>query len=29
MLLLTIVGFAFRGPNWSWVWPWQDWHGKF
>lgn len=29
MLLLTIVGFAFRGPNWGWVWPWQDWHGKF
>lgn len=25
---LTIVGFAFRGPNWSWVWPWQEWHGE-
>ena len=27
-LLLTIVGFAFRGPNWGWVWPWQEWHGE-
>lgn len=25
---LTIVGFAFRGPNWSWVWPWDDWYGE-
>ena len=25
---LTIVGFAFRGPNWGWVWPWQEWHGE-
>jgi len=29
MLILTIIGFAFRGPNWGWVWPWEDWHGKF
>jgi len=28
-VILTIVGFAFRGPNWGWVWPWQEWHGKF
>lgn len=27
-ITLTIVGFAFRGPNWSWVWPWQEWHGE-
>lgn len=27
-ILLTIVGFAFRGPSWSWVWPWQEWHGE-
>ena len=26
--LLTLVGFMFRGPNWSWVWPWQEWHGE-
>lgn len=26
---LTIVGFAFRGPNWGWVWPWIEWHGEF
>lgn len=25
---LTLVGFAFRGPNWSWVWPWESWHGE-
>jgi quinol---cytochrome c reductase cytochrome c subunit, bacillus type len=24
---LTLIGFAFRGPDWSWVWPWQDWYG--
>lgn len=29
MIILTIVGFAFRGPNWGWVWPWQEWHGEF
>lgn len=22
-LLLTIVGALFRGPEWSWVWPWE------
>jgi len=27
-LILTIVGFAFRGPNWGWVWPWEEWHGE-
>ncbi len=27
-IALTVVGFAFRGPNWSWVWPWQEWHGE-
>jgi quinol-cytochrome oxidoreductase complex cytochrome b subunit len=26
-IVLTLVGFAFRGPNWSWVWPWESWHG--
>ena len=28
-IILTIIGFAFRGPNWGWVWPWQEWHGEF
>ncbi len=28
-VILTLIGFAFRGPNWSWVWPWQEWHGEF
>ncbi len=27
-LMLTIIGFAFRGPNWGWVWPWDEWHGE-
>jgi len=27
-IILTIVGFAFRGPNWGWVWPWNEWHGE-
>ncbi|MDX1621444.1 MAG: hypothetical protein R3320_10665 [Nitriliruptorales bacterium] len=27
-IALTIIGFAFRGPNWSWVWPWEEWHGE-
>ncbi len=27
-ILLTIVGFAFRGPNWAWVWPWNEWYGE-
>ncbi len=27
-IALTLVGFAFRGPNWGWVWPWQEWHGE-
>lgn len=25
---LTLIGFMFRGPNWGWVWPWQEWHGE-
>ena len=25
---LTLIGFAFRGPNWAWVWPWNEWHGE-
>lgn len=25
--LLTIIGTFFRGPGWSWVWPWQDFRG--
>lgn len=27
MIILTLIGFAFRGPNWGWVWPWKDWYG--
>ncbi len=27
-IVLTVIGFAFRGPNWSWVWPWQEWYGE-
>ena len=27
-ILLTLVGFMFRGPNWGWVWPWEEWHGE-
>ena len=27
-IVLTIIGFAFRGPNWGWVWPWIEWHGE-
>lgn len=27
-IILTIIGFAFRGPNWAWVWPWVEWHGE-
>ena len=27
-IVLTIIGFAFRGPNWGWVWPWSEWHGE-
>ncbi len=26
--VLTLIGFAFRGANWDWVWPWQEWHGE-
>ena len=28
-VVLTLIGFAFRGPNWGWVWPWEEWHGVF
>ena len=27
-IALTLIGFAFRGPNWSWVWPWDGWYGE-
>jgi menaquinol-cytochrome c reductase cytochrome b/c subunit len=27
-IILTLIGFAFRGPNWDWVWPWNEWHGE-
>lgn len=27
-ILLTVIGFAFRGPNWGWVWPWLEWYGE-
>ena len=27
-IALTLVGFAFRGANWGWVWPWVEWHGE-
>ncbi len=27
-VVLTLIGFAFRGPDWSWVWPWQNWYGE-
>lgn len=27
-VVLTLIGFAFRGANWEWVWPWQEWHGE-
>jgi quinol-cytochrome oxidoreductase complex cytochrome b subunit len=27
-ILLTLIGFAFRGENWGWVWPWDEWHGE-
>jgi menaquinol-cytochrome c reductase cytochrome b/c subunit len=27
-IVLTVIGFAFRGPNWGWVWPWIEWHGE-
>jgi hypothetical protein len=22
--ILTLIGTFFRGPGWSWVWPWED-----
>ncbi len=27
-IVVTIIGFAFRGPDWSWVWPWKEWYGE-
>jgi menaquinol-cytochrome c reductase cytochrome b/c subunit len=28
-IVLTVVGFAFRGPDWEWVVPWRDgWYGE-
>lgn len=27
-IVLTLVGFAFRGANWDWIWPWVEWHGE-
>ncbi len=27
-VVLTLIGFAFRGPNWGWIWPWEEWHGE-
>jgi len=27
-VILTLIGFAFRGANWEWVWPWVEWHGE-
>jgi quinol-cytochrome oxidoreductase complex cytochrome b subunit len=27
-IVLTLIGFAFRGANWGWVWPWEEWHGE-
>ena len=25
-IVLTIIGTYFRGPYWSWVWPWEETH---
>lgn len=27
-VVLTLIGFAFRGPDWAWVWPWDEWYGE-
>lgn len=27
-VVLTLIGFMFRGPSWGWVWPWEEWHGE-
>ena len=24
LVVLTAIGTFFRGPGWSWVWPWQE-----
>ena len=23
-VIYTVIGLYFRGPNWAWIWPWQD-----
>jgi hypothetical protein len=23
LVVLTVTGTLFRGPNWAWVWPWR------
>ncbi len=28
-LLLTVIGTFFRGPAWSWAWPWQHFYAEF
>ena len=27
-IVLTLIGFMFRGPDWGWVWPWKAWYGE-
>lgn len=28
-IVLTVIGFAFRGPDWTWILPWRDgWYGE-
>ena len=27
-IIFTVIGFAFRGADWQWVWPWVEWHGE-
>ncbi len=27
-VVATVIGFAFRGPDWMWIWPWNEWHGE-
>jgi menaquinol-cytochrome c reductase cytochrome b/c subunit len=27
-VVFTVIGFAFRGADWGWVWPWIEWHGE-
>jgi menaquinol-cytochrome c reductase cytochrome b/c subunit len=28
-LVLTVIGTFFRGPEWTWVWPWQHLYAEF